>query len=201
MYKFTCKKCRRLGYKVCDSVKCAMVKKPYPPGQHGKNSSSRRSEFGTQLAEKQKLKAIYGLRERQFRRYFDFASEKKGVTAQIMMELLERRLDNIVFRLGLTPTRHAARQLVAHGHFTVNNHRTYSPSYSVKPGDSIAIRESSQTKKIFENVRTILKKFEPPSWLELDKEKLVSTMARLPDKDFLKELPVELSKVLEYYSR
>src|SRR3989344_6191245 len=180
MYKFTCKKCRRLGYKVCDSVKCAMVKKPYPPGQHGKTGSGRRSEFGTQLAEKQKLKAIYGLRERQFRRYFDFASEKKGVTAQIMMELLERRLDNIVFRLGLASTRHAARQLVAHGHFAVNGRRTYSPSYAVKPGDNIEIKESSKTKKIFENIRTILKKFEPPSWLELDKEKLVSKMARLP---------------------
>ena len=115
MYQITCKKCRRLGYKVCDSAKCAMVRKPYPPGQHGKNSKKRPTEYGTQLAEKQKIKMIYGVREKQFKRYFDLATKRSGVTPEIIVELLERRLDNVVFRLGIAPTRSAARKLVSHG--------------------------------------------------------------------------------------
>ncbi|MEK9174839.1 MAG: 30S ribosomal protein S4 [Patescibacteria group bacterium] len=202
MYQSTCKKCRRLGYKVCDSAKCGMVRKPYPPGQHGKNAGRRRtSEYGVQQAEKQKLKLIYGLREKQFRRYFDFASKKRGVTPQIMMELLERRLDNVVFRVGLAPTRRAARQLVGHGHVLVNGKKVSSPSYSVKTGEQIDVKESTKAKKLFAETRTILKKFNPPQWLELDKEKLSAKVTNMPDQDFLAALPVEVSKVLEYYSR
>ena len=201
MYGFTCKKCRRLGYKVCDSLKCSLIRKPYAPGQHGKAKKGRPSEFSAQLAEKQKLKAIYGLREKQFKKYFDLASKKSGMTPQVMMGLLETRLDNIVFRVGLAPTRHASRQMVGHGHIMVNSKRVYSPSYSVKPGDIIDIREGSKVKKLFENIRVVLKKFQPPTWLELDKEKLSSKVLRFPDADFLKDLPIEVSKVLEYYSR
>lgn len=202
MYQSTCKKCRRLGYKVCDTVKCALIRKPYPPGQHGKNAGRRRpSEFGQQLAEKQKLKLIYGVREKQFKKYFDFASKKRGVTPQIMMELLERRLDNVIFRLGLAPTRSAARQLVSHGHILVNAKKVHSPSYSVKAGEAVDIKESSKVGKLFANTRTILKKFSPPMWLELDKEKLSAKVLSVPDKDFLLGIPVQVSKVLEYYSR
>ncbi len=191
-----------MGYKVCDSAKCGMVRKPYPPGQHGKNAGRRRtSEYGVQQAEKQKLKLIYGLREKQFRRYFDFASKKRGVTPQIMMELLERRLDNVVFRVGLAPTRRAARQLVGHGHVLVNGKKVSSPSYSVKTGEQIDVKESTKAKKLFAETRTILKKFNPPQWLELDKEKLSAKVTNMPDQDFLAALPVEVSKVLEYYSR
>lgn len=201
MYQLTCKKCRRIGYKVCDSAKCGMARKPYPPGQHGKNMKRRVSEYGGQQAEKQKLKLIYGLREKQFKKYFDFASQKRGLTPQIMMELLERRLDNVVFRSGLAPTRRASRQLVGHGHIMVNGHKVSSPSYSVSTGEQIDIKESSKAKKTFADTRTILKKFNPPRWLELDKEKLSAKVMTMPDKEFLDSLPVEVSKVLEYYSR
>ncbi len=201
MYGFTCKKCRRLGYKVCDSAKCGLVRKPYPPGQHGKNRPRRPSEYGGQLLEKQKLKLIYGLREKQFKKYFDAAAGKLGVTHLVMLEMLERRLDNVVFRLGLAPGRRAARQMVSHGHFTVNGRRVYSPSYSVKAGDQIEIRLASQTNKNFGETRTILKKFQPPAWLDLDKEKLSARVAGLPDAGFLAEVPVEMAKVLEFYSR
>ncbi|MDP3800532.1 MAG: 30S ribosomal protein S4 [bacterium] len=200
-YQSTCKKCRRLGFKVCDSAKCGMVRKPYPPGQHGKNIRRRLSEYGVQQAEKQKLKLIYGLREKQFRKYFDTASKKSGITPQIMMELLERRLDNVVFRLGLAPTRRASRQLVGHGHITINSKKVSSPSYSVSPGELIDIKESSKAKKTFSETKTILKKFNPPRWLELDKENLSGKVISIPDKEFLAGLPVEVSKVLEYYSR
>ncbi|MEK7565128.1 MAG: 30S ribosomal protein S4 [Patescibacteria group bacterium] len=201
MYQINCKKCRRLGYKVCDSVKCGMVRKPYPPGQHGKNIRRRLSEYGIQQAEKQKLKLIYGLREKQFKKYFDIASKKSGVTPQIMMELLERRLDNVVFRLGLAPTRRASRQLVGHGHIMINSKKVSSPSYSVSPGELVDIKESSKAKKTFSETRTVLKKFNPPRWLELDKEKLSGKVISVPDKEFLAALPVEVSKVLEFYSR
>ena len=202
MYQITCKKCRRLGYKVCDSAKCALIRKPYPPGQHGKNAGRKRpSEFGQQLAEKQKLKFIYGVREKQFRKYFDFASKKRGVTPQIMMEMLERRLDNVIFRLGWAPTRNAARQLVSHGHILVNGKKVHSPSYSVSSGEQVDIKESSKSGSLFVNTRTILKKFQPPVWLEMDKEKLSAKVLGVPDKDFLSGIPVQVSKVLEYYSR
>ena len=190
-----------MGYKICDSIKCGLMKKPYPPGQHGKAKVRRMSEFGQQLAEKQKLKLIYGLREKQFKKYFDFASKKSGVTPQIMMELLERRLDNVVFRLGFAPSRASARQLVGHGHIFVNGKKVSSPSYSVKPGEQVDIKESSKAKKIFAEVRTVLKKFQPPSWLELDKEKMSAKIVSIPDKEFLLGIPVEVYKVLEYYSR
>lgn len=201
MYQITCKTCRRLGYKVCDKAKCAMVRKPYPPGQHGKNSKKRPTEFGRQLAEKQKIKMIYGVREKQFKRYFDLASKKSGITPQIMVELLERRLDNVVFRLGLASSRNAARQLVSHGHITVNGGKVSSPSYSVKTGDAIDIKESSKAKKLFANTKTILKKFQTPKWLELDKEKLSGKVISLPDKDITSGIPVDVPKVLEFYSR
>ncbi len=186
---------------MCDSAKCGMVRKPYPPGQHGKNIRRRLSEYGVQQAEKQKLKLIYGLREKQFKKYFETASKKKGITPQIMMDFLERRLDNVIFRSGLAPTRRAARQLVVHGHILVNSKKVRSPSYSVRVGELIDIKESSKAKKTFADARTILKKFNPPRWLDLDKEKLSAKVMTRPDKEFLDALPVEVSKVLEYYSR
>ena len=202
MYNVTCKKCRRLGYKVCDSAKCAGVRKPYPPGQHGKTASRRRpSEYGGQLAEKQKLKLIYGVRERQFRRYFDQASKERGLTGHIILEMLERRLDNVVFRLGLAPTRAAARQMVGHGHFTVNGRKVSTASFLVSSGDQIQIKSASQTKKIFGDTRTLLKNFQAPEWLEIDKEQLSAQVKSLPSRDWLMEIPVAVSKVLEFYSR
>lgn len=201
MYQITCKKCRRLGYKVCDSAKCAMVRKPYPPGQHGKNAGKAPTEFGRQLAEKQKIKMIYGVREKQFKRYFDLASKKRGVTSDIIVELLERRLDNTIFRFGFAPTRNAARQLVTHGHILVNGRKANSPSFSVKSGDIIDIKNSSKEKKIFADTRTVLKKFQTPKWLEIDKEKLSGKIVGIPDREITSGIPVDISKVLEFYSR
>lgn len=201
MYEKTCKKCRRLGYKVCDSAKCAMVRKPYPPGQHGKDSKTRPTEFGSQLAEKQKIKMIYGIREKQFKRYFDLATKRSGITPEIIVELLERRLDNVIFRLGIAPTRNASRQLVIHGHIIVNGKKVNSPSFSVKVGDVIDIKEISKSKKVFSNTRTILKKFQTPKWLEIDRDKISGKVLSLPDRDITSSIPVEVSKVLEFYSR
>ena len=166
-----------------------------------RENCKQEAEFGRQLAEKQKIRMIYGIREKQFKRYFDLASKKRGVTPEIMVELLERRLDNVVFRLGLAPTRSAARQLVSHGHILVNGHKANSPSFSVKTGDAVDIKESSKTKKIFANTRTILKKFQVPKWLEIDKDKLSSKVVSLPDKEITSGIPVDISKVLEFYSR
>ena len=201
MYQLTCKKCRRVGYKVCDSAKCALVRKPYPPGQHGQARRRRPSEFGGQLLEKQKLRLIYGLKEKQFKRYYDSASKKRGVTPQIMLELLERRLDNAVFRLGFAPTRRAARQLVNHGHFLVNGRAVYSPSYSLKILDVITIKVASKSRVIFADLKTTLKQVQLPPWLELDKETIMARVVGLPDQQTLVELPVDMAKVLEYYSR
>lgn len=201
MYGFTCKKCRRLGYKVCDSAKCGLVRKPYPPGQHGKSRPRRLSEYGEQLLEKQKLKLVYGLRERQFKRYFDAAAGRLGMTHLAMLEMLERRLDNVVFRLGLAPSRQASRQMVSHGHFIVNSRRVYSPGYQVKKGDKVEVRSNSQSNKNFEQTRVVLKKFQPPLWLGLDKDKLSAQVVNVPDAGFLADLQADMAKVLEFYSR
>lgn len=201
MYQITCKKCRRLGYKVCNSEKCAILRKPYAPGQHGKARSRRLSEFGSQLLEKQKLRLLYGLREKQFKKYFDLAVQKKGLTANILLEFLERRLDNAIFRLGLAPSRQASRQLISHGHILVNGRKVTSPSYCLKIQDQIAIKDSSKAKKIFNDIKIILKKFQPPQWLELDKEHLNAKVISLPAPEAAGELFLEMSKVLEYYSR
>jgi small subunit ribosomal protein S4 len=201
MYQVTCKKCRRLGYKVCNSEKCALLRKPYAPGQHGKARSRRPSEFGSQLAEKQKLRLLYDVREKQFKKYFDLAIQKKGVTANILLELLERRLDNAIFRLGLASSRQASRQLISHGHILVNGKKVTAPSYCLKIKDQITIKDSSKAKKIFNDLRVILKKFQPPQWLELDKEQLNAKVIGLPTPEAVGEIALEMSKVLEYYSR
>jgi small subunit ribosomal protein S4 len=177
-----CKKCRRAGEKLflkgekCFSPKCPIIRKPYPPGKFGKSRRKRPnrglSEYGVQLREKQKLKFSYGLRERQFANYLKEANKKGGGDAKTyLLELLESRLDNVVFRFGLTDSRSQARQIISHGHIMVNNRKVTIPSYRVKISDKISIRPQSIKKIIFRDLDIKLKKYNPPSWINFDKEK------------------------------
>lgn len=201
-----CKKCRRAGQKLflkgerCFTPKCAMVKKPYVPGVHGKKRRRALSEYGIQLLEKQKLKEIYGLNETQLKKYFKEASKARGATTEILLTKLETRIDNVIFRLGLTESRAKARQIVSHGHILLNDRKVNIPSIHVKKGDVIKIKKSSLSKKLFENLETRLKKYNPPTWLSLDKKDWQATILAMPSREEM-ELPAELQMVVEYYSR
>ena len=209
MQNSKCKICRRLGVKLflkgekCLSPKCPMVRKPYPPGQKGKRRVRALSEYGKELREKQKLKNWYNLKERQFRKYVKEALEKRAKVedaSTLLIKSLESRLDNVIFRLGITPSRSQARQLISHGHFLVNGKIVNIPSYLVKKGDKIAIKESSGKKIIFQSLPVLLKKYKTPSWLELNVEKLEGKVTGKPSLEEAAP-PVEISAVFEYYSR
>lgn len=180
-----------------------LSRRNFPPGQHGRIKGRRRklTEYGVRLLEKQKLKFLYGgLREKQFKRYFDEASRSKGNTGQVLLQLLERRLDNVVYRLGFACTRRQARQWVAHGHFLVNGKKVDIPSYRVEPGDIIEVKATSRdVPQLLENLQNI----DPrsiPSWLELDKENFRGKVIDLP-RDVQLEVPVNLQYIIEFYSR
>ncbi|MBI2039101.1 MAG: 30S ribosomal protein S4 [Candidatus Niyogibacteria bacterium] len=204
MVRVSCKVCRRLGFSVCGREKCAFRKKPYAPGVHGKGLKRSRpssSEYGAQLKEKQKIKFLYGLRERQFRNIVKTATATKGVeNTRRIMELLEGRLDNVVYRLGFAPTRAAGRQLVGHGHIMVNGRKVTIPSFEVRVGDRIAIRPQSAVKAVFGNLDILLKKYEAPSWIELDKGKKEGVIASKPNVTDA-DLGVNSGVVVEFYSR
>jgi len=199
----SCRVCRRQGAKLflkgqrCYTEKCAFDKRSYAPGQHGKGQRVKLSNYGLQLKEKQKVKKIYGILERQFRRYFQIASRSKGVTGSKLLELLERRLDNVVFRSSFVSSRPEARQMVMHGHVLVNNRKVDIPSYSVKTGDIVAIKPKEKTvKRIKESVEK-LKDRPYPGWIEVDREGLKTKIARLPERtdtaaDIKEQLIVEL---------
>jgi len=179
-----------------------MVKKSYPPGQKGKRRIKSLSEYGKELREKQKLKNWYNLRERQFRKYVKEVLEKRGredTTAQLI-KILESRLDNVVFKLGFSSSRTKARQLINHGHFLVNEKPINIPSFLVKKGDKITLGSGSQKKAIFQNLLTLLKKHQTPSWLELNVEKLEGKVIGAPSLEEAAP-PVEISAIFEYYSR
>lgn len=201
-----CKKCRRAGEKLflkgdrCYIQKCAMVKRPYAPGQHGQKRKRGPSEFGIRLKEKQHLRSIYGLREAQFRKYFTAASRKKGVTGEELMKLLESRLDNAVYRAGFAASRSVARQMVSHGHINVNGRRVNIPSYFVKKDNVITIHSGSEKKAIFKGLEVRLKKYEPAAWLSLDKEKTVCKVLRSPGAEDA-GFSGNLQWIVEYYSR
>lgn len=203
-----CSKCRRAGEKLflkgerCYGPKCSITKEAGAPGQHGAKKKRGRggSEYGTQLREKQKVKQTYGIREKQFRKYFDAAAESKGRTSGVLTQLLETRLDNVVFRLGFAGSRSQARQAVGHGHFAVNGRRVDIPSYQVKAGDVITIREGSAGKKIFNELRTIIKQYNAPEWLSVDKEALKGEVKRVPTEEE-SEMPFNLQLIIEFYSR
>lgn len=201
-----CKKCRRASEKLflkgdrCFTPKCAMTRNPSSPGAHGGKRGRAASEYGTQLSEKQKVKRAYNIRETQFRKYFDIASGKKGITGEELLGMLEMRLDNAVFRSGLAKSRSTARQEVGHGHFALNGRRVDIPSIIVKPGDKISIRKESLTKPIFSDLKDVLKKYEAPEWMILNKETLSFEVKRAPKKEDVDSL-FNMSLITEFYSR
>ncbi|MGB3072949.1 MAG: 30S ribosomal protein S4 [Candidatus Moraniibacteriota bacterium] len=202
-----CKLCRRAGEKLflkgdrCLSPKCTMVRRPYAPGVHGQNPSRGRSEFGRQLSMKQKIKRLYGVMERQFRHHFEESKLRQGATGDLLLQRLECRLDNAVYRLGFAPSRIAARQLVGHKFFTVNGKRMNIPSYEVKIGDEIVLKASKENKIITKNRVEVLKnKNDVPHWLALDAEKLTGKVLALPSRGDV-GISVDAQMVVEYYSK
>ena len=200
-----CRLCRREGAKLflkgtrCYTKKCSFERRPTPPGQHGVRRR-KMGEFGIQLREKQKVRRVYGVLERQFRNYYREAEGHTGVTGEALLQRLETRLDNVVFRLGFAASRAQARQLVAHGHFAVNGTSTNVPSYSLKPGDRVEVRENRRGREPFKVAKETLRSHQAPEWLSLDAAKLAGSVASLPRRD---QMPLDLSEqlVVEYYSR
>ena len=200
-----CRLCRREGAKLflkgdrCYSEKCAIEKRNYPPGMHGQGRA-RFSDFGVQLREKQKVKRMYGLLEKQFRRTFAKASSMKGRSGEQMLMLLERRLDNVVFRMGFATSRSEARQLIRHGHFLVNGRKATSPSMLVRTGWKLALREKSQkVTRIIAALETVESR-SIPQWIELDKETFSGTVMQMPVRDDI-TIPIDEQLIVELYSR
>jgi len=200
-----CKQCRREGVKLflkgerCISPKCAMVKRNFPPGVHGGKGYPRSTSYGLQLREKQKAKKIYRLLEAQFYNYFVKASKSKGNTEEVLFQLLEMRLDNIIYRAGFSKSRDLARQLICHKHFLVNGKRVNIPSYRTKVGDIISVKEKSLTSKAFSNIKEQVKKVEGLSWLSIIPDKLEIKIADKPKLVDLKEFNPKL--IVEFYSK
>lgn len=198
-----CRLCRREGQKLflkgdrCYSTKCALEKRNFPPGQHGQGRK-KISEYGLQLREKQKTKRFYGLQETQFRNLFDKAARKKGITGENLLILLETRLDNVVFRLGFASSRKEARQLVTHGHFTVNGRKVDIPSYQVKAGDIIKVKEKSASSLKFREIKDMT--ITVPSWVTVDVDKLEGKVISIPLRDEI-DTPVAEHLIVELYSK
>ena len=201
-----CRLCRREGMKLflkgerCYGEKCAIDRRNVPPGQHGKGRRARLLGYGLQLREKQKVRRMYGVLERQFRRYFEKADRQRGVTGEKLLQLLERRLDNVVYRLGFAASRPQARQLVRHGHFNVNGRRTNVPSFSVSAGDVIAVRPTSAKNPAIAYAMEEVKGRGIPEWLELDGETLSGRLTAAPTREQL-NLPVQEQLIVELYSK
>ena len=199
-----CKLCRREGAKLflkgdkCYLDKCPFNKRPLPPGQHGAGRK-KVSEYGQQLREKQKVKRIYGVQEGQFHHYYEIAEAKKGITGENMLQLLERRLDNVVFRMGIGASRTQARQIVNHAHLAVNGRTVTVPSYIVKVGDVITVKENRKNNKFFEQVKT-MKVANMPKWLEFDPEKLEGKVLALPTREDVDSQIAE-HMIVELYSK
>jgi len=198
--KITCKMCRREGVSLCGREKCAFKRRPYPPGAHGPTTRTRVTEYGRQLREKQKAKRFYGVSERQFRNYFEKAITQKGETGENLVRLLETRLDNAVYRAGLAKSRAAARQVVSHAHVDVNGQKVDIPSFHVKAGDVIRVRENKRNKSLWKAIEESLKNFEAPSWIVVDSKSLEAKVTSTPvDKDL--QQPFDSTLIVEFYSR
>ena len=203
-----CRKCRRAMEKLflkgdrCNGPKCAMVRRAYIPGVHGKKMSrGNRSEYGIQLAAKQKIKRIYGVMEKQFRKHFLDVSGKKGVTGDLLLVRLETRLDNVVYRMGFATSRAQARQIVTHGLISVNGKRMSIPSAEVKVGQVVSMRESKKEKNYFKNIeQTLQNKQDFPAWISFNPQKLEGTIVSLPVRDDI-GINIDAQVVVEYYSR
>ncbi len=200
-----CRLCRREGSQLflkgerCFKDKCAIKRRNYAPGQHGRRRIKLQG-YGIQLREKQKVKRIYGVLERQFRLYFQRAAAKKGVTGEILLSFLERRLDNVVYRLGFASSRAQARQLVNHGHFQVNGHKVDIPSYQVRQGDVIELREKSRRNAIIQGNLDTAQGRGIPRWLELDAQNFKGTVVDLPRREDI-TMPIQENLIVELYSK
>jgi len=203
-----CRLCRREGMKLylkgerCYSPKCSAEKRAFPPGMHGKKGTFRRkeSDYGLQLREKQKARRVYGVFERQFRRYFGTAARAKGMTGVMLLQLLERRFDNVIYRLGWASSRPQARQLVRHGHFLLNGRKHDVPSYLVEIGDTIEVRQSSRANKYFKDRVERLGERAVPEWLEFNGASLGGKVVARPERQNV-DIPLSEQLIVEYYSR
>jgi len=201
-----CRLCRREAMKLflkgerCYTEKCAIEKRNLPPGQHGKARKAKLAGYGLQLREKQKVKRIYGVLENQFRRYFETADRQRGITGETLLQLLERRLDNVVYRMGLSTSRPQARQLVRHGHFLVNGRKVDIPSFSVKAGDVVSVRATSAKSAVLAHALEEVKGRGVPEWLAFDAEKLSGRIVSLPTREQI-NLPVQEQLIVELYSK
>lgn len=200
-----CRLCRREGLKLylkgdrCFTDKCAIDRRAYAPGQHGQ-SRKKTSEYGVQLREKQKARRIYGILEKQFQSYFEKAERQPGITGENLLRILERRLDNVVFRLGFAASRAEARQLVRHNHFTLNGHKANIPSMLVDVGDVIQVKEKSMDSVKFQEMKENIAHKNPPAWLELDREQMNGRVVALPTKEQI-DVPIQEHLIVELYSR
>jgi small subunit ribosomal protein S4 len=201
-----CRLCRREGMKLflkgerCYTEKCAIEKRNLPPGQHGKARKAKLVGYGLQLREKQKVKRIYGVLENQFRRYFETAERTRGITGETLLQLLERRLDNVIYRLGLATSRPQARQLVRHGHFMVNGRKVDVPSYSVKAGDVISVKGGSAQAQVLQHAIEEVKGRGIPAWLQFDPASMAGRVVSLPTREQI-NLPVQEQLIVELYSK
>ncbi|HEV2128607.1 MAG TPA: 30S ribosomal protein S4 [Thermomicrobiales bacterium] len=202
-----CRLCRREGMKLylkgarCHTDKCSVAKRSFAPGQHGQRRTRRPSDFGLQLREKQKVRRYYGVLETQFRKHYQEAVRRGGVTGDNLLQILETRLDNVVYRMGFADSRSQARQLVMHGHFTVNGRKTNIPSFAVRPGDVVAVREESRKRDYFKDFGEILATHNPPEWLSVDNSQLSGKVLNLPARDQIEVPLFNDALIVEHYSR
>jgi small subunit ribosomal protein S4 len=201
-----CRLCRREGEKLflkgerCNTEKCAFTRRTYPPGQHGQGRI-KLSEYALRLREKQKVRRVYGVQERQFQIYFDLASRKKGGTGEQMLALLERRLDSAIYRIGFGATRREARQLVKHNHILVNGRRINIPSYILRIGDKVEVREKSRKLKLIEAALAQAEARPTPGWMEVERGSFAAVIKSQPIREELNEPAIREQLIVEYYSR
>lgn len=201
-----CRLCRREGQKLflkgdrCYTDKCAVDRRSFAPGQHGNARNRKLSEYGVQLREKQKARRYYGVLESQFAKYYEMAVTRKGVTGENLLSILETRLDNVVYRLGFAMSRPEARQLVRHGHFTINGKKVNIPSYLVRPGEVISLKESSRSVDKFKASLEANGSRVPPKWLDFDRNNLVAKVVGLPVREDI-DLPIQEHLIVELYSK
>jgi small subunit ribosomal protein S4 len=201
-----CRLCRREGAKLflkgtrCFTDKCAIERRNYPPGEHGKGRRVKETNYGQQLREKQKARRIYGMMERQFRHFFTKSTESRGVTGEVLLQMLERRMDNVVYRLGFAPSHHAARQLVRHGHFQVNGRKVNIPSYQVGAGDQVTLREKSRKLAVVLSTLESRKGQDVPEWLSVDADALTGRVLSIPTRGSI-STPINEQLIVEFYSK
>jgi small subunit ribosomal protein S4 len=202
-----CRLCRREGMKLflkgerCHSEKCAIEKRNFVPGQHGKDRKAKIVGYGLQLREKQKTKRVYGLLETQFRNSFEKAAHMKGITGENLLSLMERRLDSVIYRMGLATSRPQARQVVRHGHIQVNGRKVDIPSFVVKPNDEVAVRDSSKENPTILSARDATAHAPSPSWMDVDRDNLKGRISGMPRRDELVQIPINEQLIVELYSK